>query len=151
MTLGPYTVSSQIFTGVTQLTDGLIDGELSGILGLAFQSLAVSQATPFWQALINGGQLSNPEMSFYLTRFLDDATSNTETDPGGTFTLGGTNSSLFKGDIQFNAFPSGFQSSFWLQTVSGELLSKPVCHEASLSTAKSAVAPLDMVDCISLP
>ncbi|VDC07600.1 unnamed protein product [Peniophora sp. CBMAI 1063] len=119
VSLGPYTISNQIFTGVTTLSDGLIDGSLAGILGLAFQNLAVSQATPFWEALVNAGELSSPEMGFYLTRFLDDATSSTETDPGGTFTLGGTNSSLFKGDIQFNEIPSGFQPSFWLQTVSG--------------------------------
>lgn len=121
VTLGPYTISNQIFTGVTTLSDGLIDGSLAGILGLAFDSLAVSGATPFWQALVNAGELSSPEMSFYLTRFLETATSTTETDPGGTFTLGGTNSSFFKGDIQFNNIPSGFQASFWLQTVSGEL------------------------------
>ena len=38
VTLGPYTISNQIFTGVTSLTDGLIDGSLAGILGLAFQN-----------------------------------------------------------------------------------------------------------------
>ena len=47
-------------------------------------------------------------------------------------TLGGTNSSLFKGDIQFNPIPSGFQASFWLQTVSGELPSRVVQRLATL-------------------
>ncbi|KZV73514.1 acid protease [Peniophora sp. CONT] len=118
VSLGPYTVSGQVFTGAAQISDGLIDGSLAGILGLAFQDISVSDTTPFWQALINGGELSSPEMSFYLTRFLDTATSATETDPGGTFTLGGTNSSFYKGNIEFNAFPNGTQPSFWLQTVS---------------------------------
>ncbi|KZV73515.1 acid protease [Peniophora sp. CONT] len=118
VSLGPFTVPDQVFTGATQLITGLLDTSTFGILGLGFQRNAETGATPLWQALVNAGELSSPEMSFFLTRFLDIATI-TESDPGGTFTLGGTNSSLFKGDIEFNVFPNGTQPGLWLQTVSG--------------------------------
>lgn len=43
------------------------------------------------------------EMSFFMKRHLNDSsvTSATQLSPGGVFTLGGTNSSLFEGDIEF--------------------------------------------------
>ena len=60
---------------VDQLTSELIDGRISGIMGLAFQGIANTAAPPFWQALVNANlnQLSSPEFSFFITRFVDDA------------------------------------------------------------------------------
>ncbi|VDC07598.1 unnamed protein product [Peniophora sp. CBMAI 1063] len=140
VTLGPYTVPQQIFVGVTQISDGLIDGSLGGLFGLGFQSLSASGALPFWQALVNAGELDSPDMSFYFTRHLDDATSSTETDPGGTFTLGGTNSSFYQGDIEFNAFPDGTEPSFWLQTVSSLTVNG---NSVDISNDSSNIAAID--------
>jgi cathepsin D len=103
---------------VEELTDGLLEGSASGIMGLAFSAIASTRSTPFWQAL--GSQLSASEMAFYLTRFKDDSNAKDE-EPGGVFTLGGTNSSLFTGDIEFLNMPSG-TPTFWLLTMSGQ------CH-----------------------
>jgi cathepsin D len=103
---------------VQQTTSQLLDGSVAGILGLAFQSLASTKALPFWQALQNNNQLSSPEMSFWLTRFVNDNQAKNE-EPGGVLTLGGTNSSLFKGDIQFLNMPSSTTPSFWLLEMSG--------------------------------
>jgi cathepsin D len=86
-------------------------------LGLAFPALARSEATPFWDALIQGNQLAAPEMSFYLERLLDDTNAPNEA-PGGVFTLGGTNSSLFSGQIEFLDIV-GNPNTFWLLTLSG--------------------------------
>ena len=52
-------------------------------------------------------------MSFWFTRFVDDPNAQT-LEPGGIFTLGGTNSSLFVGDIDFVDIPTGVNPSFWL-------------------------------------
>jgi cathepsin D len=88
-------------------------------MGLAFQGIADSTATPFWQALINNNQLTNPEFSFFVTRFVNDA-SALEEEPGGVLTIGGTNSSLYQGNIDFQSFTSPVAGgSFWLQTVTG--------------------------------
>ena len=106
---------------VDSLSSGLIDGKLSGIFGLGFQGIANTRAVPFWQALLANNLLTNPEFSFFITRFIDDQSAAQE-EPGGVFTLGGTNSTLFQGDIDFRTFtPVGAGGSFWLQTISGAL------------------------------
>jgi cathepsin D len=99
------------------VSEGLIDGELAGIVDVAFRDIANTHALPFWQALINQSLLTNPEFSFFLTRFVNDPNTKTE-EPGGTFTLGRTNPKLFQSNIDFQNFilPSG--GSFWFQTIS---------------------------------
>jgi cathepsin D len=102
---------------VNTVSQGLIDGQLAGIMGLAFQGIANTQAVPFWQALLNDNSFTNPEFSFFLTRFVNDPNAQTE-EPGGVFTLGGTNTTLFQGNIDFQSFTPPTGGSFWLQTVS---------------------------------
>ena len=60
-------------------------------------------------------------MSFFLTRFLD-VQAATNTEPGGILTLGGTNSSLFTGDIEFlnlAGTQSAQDATFWLLELTG--------------------------------
>ena len=47
---------------------GLLNNPVSGLLGLAFQSIASSKASPFWEALVKGDAFSEPLFSFFLTR-----------------------------------------------------------------------------------
>ena len=97
----------------------LLGGALNGIMGLAFEGIASTQAVPFWQALINDNLLTSPEFSFFITRFVNDPSAKTE-EPGGVLTMGGTNSTLYQGNIDFQSFtPQGTGGGFWLQTVSG--------------------------------
>jgi len=115
ISFGPFTVNPQVLVSVDTVSTGLLTGEVSGIMGLAFQGLAFSQAVPFWQAVTNNNLLTNPEFSFFITRFLNDPNAKNE-EPGGVLTIGGTNSTLYQGEIDFQPFTPG---SFWLQTVSG--------------------------------
>ena len=88
-------------------------------MGLAFQGIANSQALPFWQALVDGNHFTSPEFSFYITRFINDQSATNE-EPGGVLTFGGTNSTLYQGNIDFQPFTLSMGGgSFWLQTVSG--------------------------------
>ena len=96
-----------------QVSQDFLFPPVSGLVGLAFQPIAQSRASPFWETLANGNQFSSPEMAFWLTRF-DDVQNASENEPGGAFTLGGTNSSLFTGDIDFVDIPSDVTPSFWL-------------------------------------
>ena len=108
------------------MTQGLLSGDVSGIMGLAFEALASTRATPFWQALVNNGQFTSPEISFWLDRHLDDA-GGADEQSGGVMTLGGTNSSLFTGDIEFNSLTTvGSQPTFWMLEMSGMLRLTPV-------------------------
>ncbi|KAI0065993.1 acid protease [Artomyces pyxidatus] len=155
VTMGPFTISNQIFVTVDSISSGLIDGELAGIMGLAFDSIAASGATPFWQALVNANQFSSPEFSFFITRFVNDPNASEE-EVGGVLTLGGTNSTYFQGDIDFQNFPAGSQTSFWLQqvsavTVQGASVSVPGGDAAlaAIDTGTTLIgAPTDAVNAI---
>ena len=104
---------------VDQVSSSLLGGELNGIMGLAFEGIANTQAVPFWQALINNNLLTSPEFSFFITRFVNDQSAKPE-EPGGVLTMGGINSTLYQGNIDFQPFtPGATGGSFWLQTVSG--------------------------------
>ncbi|KAH7907299.1 aspartic peptidase domain-containing protein [Hygrophoropsis aurantiaca] len=129
VSLGGFTVPQQTLLAVTDTTSGLLYDGLSGIMGLGFEVLSAQNATPFWVALDNGGQLSSPVMSFYLERYVNQA-EQIATAAGGVLTLGGTNTSLYSGNIEFINMPSGTTPSYWLQevtalTVQGSSVSIP--------------------------
>ena len=125
---------------VNSVSNNIISGPISGIMGLGFQALSNTQSTPFWQTLLNNGQLANSEMSFYIARNAATVSSNSQETDGGVFTLGGTNSSLFQGDIDFNNFPSGSTPSYWLQTVSQLTLNG---NSVDIGSSSSNVAAID--------
>jgi cathepsin D len=99
------------------MSDNLVTSPVSGLMGLAFESLASTQAPPFWQAITSANLLSSPEMSFWLARE-PNSVSQSFLAPGGVFTLGGTNSTLFSGDIEFINLVS--TPSFWLLGLSSK-------------------------------
>jgi cathepsin D len=82
-------------------------------MGLAFPALSATQSVPFWQAITNDSQLSNAEFSIWLGRD-PNPTNETVLVPDGFLTLGGTNSSLFSGNIEFTdiVLVAG-SASFW--------------------------------------
>jgi len=136
VSMGGFNVSSQVFLSVSQVTTGLLEGSLSGIIGLAFTAISSSGATPFWETLISNNQLSSPEMSFWLSR----STDATQTEvAGGEFTLGGTNSSLFTGDIDFLDMPVS-TPSFWLLSLSAVSVGGT---SVAITTGTTALAAID--------
>lgn len=136
MTMSNFTVESQVFLGVDRLQSGLLDGQTSGILGLAFQTIASTGGVPFWQNLLNDDQLEAPEFSFWLARSDDP---NDESAPGGVFTLGGTNSSLFSGEIEFLNMP-GSRPSYWLLPLQSVMVQG---ERVSVATGNSALSAID--------
>ena len=68
-------------------------------------------------------------MSFWLTRESNNPQAQDE-EPGGIFTLGGTNSSLYQNDIEYET-PPPQTGSYWLVTISRALYS---CHFGRNST-----------------
>ncbi|KAJ7257963.1 aspartic peptidase domain-containing protein [Mycena haematopus] len=117
VSMGNFSFQSQGFLSVQSVANGLIAGSVSGMMGLAFSAISTTKTVPFWQGLISSNQLAAPEMAFWLTRFLD--TNFQEEEPGGSFTLGGTNSSLYQGDIEFLPLAgSPSQPTYWLLDVS---------------------------------
>lgn len=115
VSMGGLTVANQIFLLVDAETSGLVDSPVSGLMGLAFQSLASTQALPYFLALTNNGQLNSSEMSFMLGRDPNPKNNNVLAREG-VFTLGGTNSTLFSGDVQYHNIQE--PASFWLINLS---------------------------------
>ncbi|KAF8128311.1 aspartic peptidase domain-containing protein [Mycena galopus ATCC 62051] len=116
VSMGNFSITSQGFLSVETVSEDLLSGSVSGIMGLAFGAISSTGAIPFWNALITDNQLAAPEMAFWLTRFR--GTNFKDEEPGGSFTLGGTNASLFQGDIEFLPMAGPSQPSFWLLGVS---------------------------------
>lgn len=108
-------------------------------MGLAFETIAQSHAVPFCQTLAQNNFLTTPEMAFWLTRFVDDASASA-LEPGGAFTLGGTNSTLFTGDIDFVDIPSDVTPSFWFLRLQGlTVQGKSLTISSSDSESLSAI------------
>ncbi|OJA14051.1 hypothetical protein AZE42_05216, partial [Rhizopogon vesiculosus] len=112
---GGFTITGQELLAVADTSSGLISSGLSGIMGLGFQAISALDTTPFWQALYSASQLSEPLFSFYLERYVDQA-NLINAAPGGILTLGGTNSSLYQGSIEYIDLTG--PQSYWLLTVS---------------------------------
>ncbi|KAI5477921.1 NAD(P)-binding protein [Pseudohyphozyma bogoriensis] len=88
---------------------------VTGLLGLAWEALSVTNSTPFVQQLWTSGQLDSPMFGLGFSQ--DTATETTNDDPlvsGGYLTLGGTNSSLYTGNITWHtAQPVGTAGYAW--------------------------------------
>ncbi|CCA76595.1 related to aspartic protease [Serendipita indica DSM 11827] len=97
--MGQFQVASQVFGLATSVRNTILAGNSSGIMGLGFRPSVITGAHPWWQQASNGWDA--PQMSFYFTRSRSGPYASIE-EPGGQFTLGGTNSSLFQGSINFN-------------------------------------------------
>jgi cathepsin D len=117
--MGGFQVPNQPWLLVDQTSASLLDGSNAGIMGLAFDTIANTGATPFWQTLAQGNKLGTPEMGFWLNRLLGDTSAQTEAF-GGTFTLGGQNTTLFTGTPEFLPLvTSAGKQTYWLLNLSG--------------------------------
>ena len=63
-----FSVKNQVFAVCNQVSPGLLTSPVSGLLGLAFQSISASKAEPFWHTLVSSGAWDSPLMAFQLTR-----------------------------------------------------------------------------------
>ncbi|KAF8885783.1 aspartyl protease [Infundibulicybe gibba] len=140
VTMGGFTVNSQTFLLVDQATEGQMPNPVSGLMGLAFDKGARTHSMPFWQALASNKQLAAPEMSFWFSRFIHNPQAN-DNEPGGAFTLGGRNSSLFQGKIEFlNIIDRPpFLASWRLRMKSVTVQVKPV----PITSGRSAFSTID--------
>lgn len=145
-----FEVPNQFFGVCGDVSQQFLSNPVSGLMGLGFQSIASSGAMPFWQTLAESSAWSEPVMAFSLTRFLNQ--SNVQAlEPGGTFTMGATDSSLFTGTIEYTDIPSG-KEGFWVLpmktiTVQGSSVSVPDTEtDAAIDTGTTLIAgPSDVV------
>jgi cathepsin D len=65
-----FEVARQAFGVCDSVSAGLLDSPVSGLMGLAWQTIAASGAMPFWQALVSNKAWDEPLMAFQLTRYV---------------------------------------------------------------------------------
>jgi hypothetical protein len=122
-----FSVANQVFAVCDQVSSELLTSPVSGLLGLAWQGIASSSATPFAQTLATGSSWDSPVMAFQLTRFMN-ASGAKQLEAGGSFTMGFVNSTLYTGDIDYINMP--VTNSYWIlpltaMTVQGNSVSLP--------------------------
>ncbi|KAJ7890571.1 aspartic peptidase A1 [Mycena olivaceomarginata] len=123
-----FSVSNQVFAVCDEVSSDLLTSPVSGLLGLAWDSIASSRAIPFAQTLGTGNSWDSPVMAFQLTRFLNQSGTG-DSQAGGSFTMGFVNSTLYTGDIEFINMPTS-TNSYWIlpikaMTVQGSSLTVP--------------------------
>lgn len=101
VTMGGYTVSNQVLGVVSEASDNLLQQPYSGLMGLAFETLASSGAMPFWEELVTTNQWPMPAMAFYMARYRDDYSATQVETQGGWFSMGYLNESLYTGDVNY--------------------------------------------------
>jgi cathepsin D len=100
VSIGGYTISNQVFAAITNFTN-VVEDDMSGLLGLGWQAIATSGAVPLVQGLWNAGALDDPEFGFAFARWNTDPSAVTETKPGGFLTIGGVNTTMFSGQLNY--------------------------------------------------
>ncbi|KAJ6482989.1 aspartic peptidase domain-containing protein [Mycena vulgaris] len=127
--LSPYTVPSQFFLNANKMSADVVAWTSSGILGLAYQQTTQGPSFPMSLFLESKGQLASAEMSFWVNRM--DTFEYDENPVGGAFTYGGTNTSLYQGEIDFLPTTAPSNASSWNLDVKG----------ASFSSVKFCTLP----------
>lgn len=136
-----FTVSNQIFGVCDSVSTGLLVNPVSGLLGLAFKTIASSRATPFWETLVTNGAWDSPLMAFHLTRYLDDPSAQV-LEPGGSFTMGALDASLYTGSIDYLNIPAGTQS-YWILPLTAMTVQGNSISSSAIGTSSSAYAAID--------
>ncbi|KAJ3557477.1 hypothetical protein NP233_g11731 [Leucocoprinus birnbaumii] len=132
-----FTVPNQVFATCDAVSRGLLQDPVSGLMGLAFDTIASSRATPFWQTLATSGAWNESLMAFHLTRF-NNASDVQKLEPGGSFDMGFTNTSLYTGDIDYVALPS--QGTYWILPLSNLLVNG---NSVSVPSGRASYAAID--------
>ncbi|RSH83433.1 uncharacterized protein EHS24_007117 [Apiotrichum porosum] len=101
VTMAGFAVASQTFAQVTSMTSGLISSSVSGIMGLSWEALSYSKATPWWETLAASSQWDSKLFAFYLKRWRDVSGATSSESDGGTANFGALDSSLYSGDVTY--------------------------------------------------
>lgn len=108
VTVANYTSTDQVFALVDQI-QGIIQGDIDGICGMAYQSISQTGYAPPVQALANAGMLPSDVFGFYLLD-VEGFSSNLYRN-GGVMTIGGVDTSLYTGDINWVELASS--GTYW--------------------------------------
>lgn len=149
VSLAGYVIDDLTFAEVDQLAENTLQPPTSGIMGMGFQSLATSGATPFWQVLAEKNQLQTNAFTFQLARNNENAESYTEINPGGVFTLGQIDQAQYSGDITYSDVSGPGYWAINLDAISVNGDSSTQNSLAAIDTGTTLIGgPIDAVEAI---
>lgn len=90
--------------------NGLLTGQISGLLGLGWKPLSASGTTPLLQAIAQGGNLPEQIFSFALRTYSTIQQFYDQQD-GGFMIVGGLNNSYYQGNM--NWIPIEQPAAYW--------------------------------------
>ncbi|WVF69824.1 hypothetical protein IAT40_004603 [Kwoniella sp. CBS 6097] len=142
VTLGGFSVASQTFASCNEVSTGLLSTGVSGIMGLSWQALAYSKATPWWITLAKSSSWSEPLFAFHLARYRNVANASPVEPDGGVATFGFLDSSLYSGDITYTSVSSDAQ--YWQipmdkMTMQGKTVSLGSSNMAAIDTGTTLI------------
>ncbi|KAF7300915.1 Aspartic peptidase A1 [Mycena kentingensis (nom. inval.)] len=133
LSVGGVSVENTPFLLANGLSANFVAGDhLSGILGLAFGGIAAvpNTSAPFWMSLAD-----DKTFAIHLTRGSEDPAPST----GGTLTIGGTNSALYHGEVEYLEL-TGKDGAYWTL----DLASMSVNGTSILVDATTKLASIDV-------
>jgi len=107
VTVAGVTATKQYLSGVTTLSSSFSSDPADGILGLAFPAISSLNEDPFFVTANSDGAVDANQFGFLLA------------SSGSELYLGGTDTSKYTGDIEFNSIDSS--TGFW-QTTGAKVL-----------------------------
>lgn len=142
ITLGGYSVASQTFASCDDVSSGLLSSGVSGIMGLSWQALAYSKATPWWITLAKSSAWSDPLFAFYLARYRNVAGAGATESDGGVASFGYLDSSMYSGDVTY--VNVGDSAQYWqIQmasvTIQGSSVSLGSSNMAAIDTGTTLI------------
>ncbi|XP_050335421.1 lysosomal aspartic protease-like [Bactrocera neohumeralis] len=137
VSVGGLSIKKQVFAEATaEPGDTFVDSPFDGILGMAFQSIAVNNVVPPFYNLYSQGLVSENLFSFYL------ASAGTSSQ-GGQLILGGSDSSLYQGSLTYVSLSEEtyWQFSLGGATMNGQVLCSSGCQAIADTGTSLLVAP----------
>ncbi|XP_011206943.2 lysosomal aspartic protease-like [Bactrocera dorsalis] len=137
VSVGGLSIQNQVFAEATaEPGDTFVDSPFDGILGMAFQSIAIDNVVPPFYNLYSQGLVSENLFSFYL------ASAGTSTQ-GGQLILGGSDSSLYQGSLTYVSLS---QETYWQfslggASMNGSVLCSSGCQAIADTGTSLLVAP----------
>ncbi|GAA5966465.1 hypothetical protein JCM8115_002680 [Rhodotorula mucilaginosa] len=116
VSLGGYTVNNTVFAAANSLNQAFTYYPISGLFGLGFGTISASGYAPWFERLIESGQLAQQYFAMFLVRAADVTTQAEGSLSGAQLCIGCIDSSKFTGDISWNPVLS---EGFWSIAMDG--------------------------------
>ncbi|TFK91850.1 acid protease [Polyporus arcularius HHB13444] len=134
VTVGGVTVTKQYLAAVTQESAEFQSQPIDGLLGMGLPALSELKGTPFFSSAVQQGKVKEGSFAFKLA------------ESGSELFIGGTNSELYTGDVEFHPVVS--DTGFWAidngaVTVDGKAAASQLITIIDSGTTLIAVTPND--------